>query len=299
MPAVIATGLDYSARRLSGASIKAAGYKFVNRYLWFPGQGHPWLTADEFADLAANDIEVHAIYEQNTNDPAGGWDAGVRMATQAVASAKAANLPQGHTIWMCSDAWLSTHRIPVATAMSFLDGARSVINPAGFLTGAYGFQDFVYAAQDGEHADRFWLCGAESGVRDGIHHYQWNNGRVFVDGLECDLNKQYIPMLEDDDMALLDEKIAVRAADGSIVKNPDGSDKFVTVRTILEWLGNEFNATRAVAAEPIDYDKLADEIAERVGALDGVTAAEAKSIAVGVVNNARVRFQDSTAGGGQ
>ena len=44
---VIATGLDYSASRLSGAAIRAAGHRFVNRYLWFPGQGHAYLTADE------------------------------------------------------------------------------------------------------------------------------------------------------------------------------------------------------------------------------------------------------------
>jgi hypothetical protein len=194
---VISTGLDYSARRLSGASIRAAGYRFVNRYLWFPGQRWPALTADEYRDLTANGVEVHAIYEQNTNDPAGGWNSGVTMARQAVQSAQAAGLPPGSTIYMCADAWLATHRIAVATAMSFLDGARSVLGPAGYLTGAYGFQDFVYAAQDGDHADRFWLCGAESGVRPGIHQYQWNNGRVYVDGLECDLNKQYLPMMKD------------------------------------------------------------------------------------------------------
>ena len=193
---VIATGLDYSARRLSGASIRAAGHRFVNRYLWFPGQGHAYLTADEYKDLAANGVEVHGIYEQNTSDPAGGWNAGVAMARQAVQSAQAAGLPAGRTIYMCADAWLSTHGIPVATAMSFLDGARSVLGPAGYVTGAYGFADFVYAAQDGGHADRFWLCGAESGVRNGIHMYQWNNGAVSVGGLQCDLNKQYIPMFE-------------------------------------------------------------------------------------------------------
>ncbi len=203
MPAVIATGLDYSARRLSGASIRAAGHSFVNRYLWFPGQGFPSLTAEEFADLSANGVEVHAIYEQNTNDPAGGWNSGVRMGTQAVASSKDAGLPQGHTIYMCADAWLATNGIPVATAMSFLDGARSVINPAGYLTGAYGFRDFIYAAQDGGHADRFWLCGAESGVRDGIHQYQRNyrtnpNGPDLVAGVAVDINSQYLPMLEDD-----------------------------------------------------------------------------------------------------
>lgn len=191
---VIAQGLDYSARRLTGAQVRGAGYTFVNRYLWFPGQRYPVLTDAERRDLDTARVDVHAIYEQNTNDPAGGWATGVRMGTQAALSAQAAGLPRGGVVFMCADAWLSSHGIPIATAMSFLDGARSVLRPAGYLTGAYGFADFVYAAQNGGHADVFWLCGAESGVRAGIHMYQWNNGRVYVDGLECDLNKQYLPV---------------------------------------------------------------------------------------------------------
>ncbi len=193
---VTAQGLDYSARRLSGRSIRDAGYDFVLRYLWFPGQQYPALNPTEMADLTANGVEVHGIYEQNTNDPAGGYAGGRRLAAQAVASATAATLAPGRTIFMCSDAWLSTHGIPVSTAMAFLDGARDIIDNSPYVLGAYGFRDFVYAAQDGGHADRFWLCGAESGVRDGIHLYQWNNGRAWVDGIECDLNKKYLPLLD-------------------------------------------------------------------------------------------------------
>lgn len=197
-------GLDYSARRLTGAQIKAAGYHFVNRYLDFPGQGWPPLTDFETADLLANGIEVHGIYEQNTNDPAGGYSAGQRMARQAVASAHAANLPRGSTIFMCSDAWLSKHGIPVSTAMSFLDGARPDIEAGGYVLGAYGFADFIFAAQAGGHADRFWLCGAEipdAHRPEWLHMYQWNNGRVYVphpNGLECDLNKKYLSMYNSD-----------------------------------------------------------------------------------------------------
>ncbi len=191
---VISQGLDYSARRLSGGAIRDAGYDFVLRYLWFPGQRWPALNAAEMADLAANGIEVHGVYEQDTNDPAGGYAGGRRLAAQAVASATAANLPAGSTVFLCADAWLSAHGIPVATAMAFLDGARDIIDNSPYVLGAYGFADFVYAAQDGGHADRFWLCGAESGVRGGIHLYQWNNGYVQVDGLTCDLNKMHLPL---------------------------------------------------------------------------------------------------------
>jgi hypothetical protein len=192
---VIGQGLDYSARRIGGRAIKEAGYDFVVRYLWFPGQRVSYVDAYERADLVAAGVDVHLVYEQTTADPAGGWDAGVRMARQAVQSAREIGAPPGTVIFFCADAWLSAHGIPVPTAMAFLDGARSAI--AEYTPGAYGFADFVFAAAAGGHADRFWLCGAE--IPDEhrppwLHLYQWNNGRVHVDGVECDLNKLYRPL---------------------------------------------------------------------------------------------------------
>jgi glycoside hydrolase-like protein len=264
----IATGLDYSGARLSGSAIRNAGYQFVNRYLWFPGQGVAYLTAGEYQDLTANDIEVHAIYEQTTSDPAGGWNAGVVMAQQAVRSAQSCGLPPGTTIYMCADAWLSTHGISIGTAMSFLDGARSILREAGYLTGAYGFKDFVYAAQDGGHADRFWLCGAESGVREGIHQYQWNNGRVHVSGLECDLNKQYLPMMGDD------------VSWSEPLTNPEGyTDTAGNLLAAAEYKVNKGfgpvpvfgqDRTTTLAAE-VSY--LPDNFARLNAKLDGLTAA--------------------------
>jgi len=192
---VIATGLDYSARRLPGASIRAAGHRFVIRYLWFPGQRLSYIDALEYADLVAAGVDVHLVYEQTTSDPAGGWAAGVRMGRQAVQSAREVGAPAGTTIFFCADGWLNANGIPVTTAMAFLDGARSVIGE--YTLGAYGFADFVFAAAGGGHADRFWLCGAEipeAQRPDWLHLYQWNNGRAYVDGVECDLNKQYQPL---------------------------------------------------------------------------------------------------------
>lgn len=289
---VIATGLDYSAARLSGASIRKAGYKFVNRYLWFPGQRWPSLTAAEYHDLRSNGLEVHAIYEQNTNDPAGGWRGGELMARQAVLSAQMAGMPRNSVIFMCADAWLSTHKIPVATAMAFLDGARSVIDPAGYIIGAYGFADFIFAAHKGGHADRFWLCGAEIPEQHRppwLHMYQWNNGRVYVDGVECDLNKQYIPMWdideEEDDMpytrdqlkeimreAIFDEVIHIRHDPVDPVPGHD-----VKLRTIYEFSDLSEIATRQVVeaeadalaeklegGAAVDYDVLADKVMARL-----------------------------------
>lgn len=200
MATIIGYGVDYSARQISGSALARHRYRgnplrFVHRYLDFPAQQYPALDRGEVADLTAHGLEIEAIYEENTDDPAGGWLAGQRMGRQAVTSARAAGLPTGSTIYMCADAWLSNRGITVAAAMAFLDGARTVI--AEFAIGAYGFADFIFAAAAGGHADRFWLCGTEiplEHVPEWLDAYQWNNGREYVDGVECDLIKRYRPI---------------------------------------------------------------------------------------------------------
>lgn len=235
-------GLDYSADRISGEDIKAAGYDFVVRYLWFPGQGLAYLTADEHADLVDNGIEVHAVYEEGTNDPGGGYEGGKAMARQAAQSARGANLPRGTVIFFCADAWLRTS---VLNAMAFLDGARSELeaeNNEGYIIGAYGFTDFIYAAQDGGHADRFWLCGAEDGMREGIHLYQWNNGNTNVAGVTCDINKMYqelgTPVVEDDDMALKDQSVPIYQVEGGTdTREKMGADEAIGRTVQASWTG--------------------------------------------------------------
>lgn len=223
-------GLDYSADRISGADIKAAGYDFVVRYLWFPGQGLSYLTANEHVDLTENGVEDHAVYEQGTNDPAGGYDGGHSMGVQAVESAKAARLPADRTIFFCADAWL---KVPVAVAMAFLDGSRDALAGSGYVHGAYGFTDFIYAAQDGGHAERFWLCGAESGVREGIHLYQWNNGNTTVAGVTCDINKMYQELGTKDDAMEPDERNAVISTHAAIFsKGGDQGDQSIIERLV-------------------------------------------------------------------
>lgn len=258
---MLVLGLDYSARRLSGAQIKAAGYQFVNRYLDFPGQGWPPLTAFEVADLLANDIEVHGIYEQTTSDPAGGYSAGVRMARQAVSSARAAKLPSGSTIFMCSDAWLSTHGISLGTAMYFLDGASSVIDLSGYVLGAYGFADFIFAAAEGGHADRFWLCGAEIPDEhrpNWLHMYQWNNGRVYVphpNGLECDLNKKYLSMKGDDMFEQTDRNNL-----NDITKTPGEQERIIWLTEVDALWRKTAADVEALKASGVPVDlKLSDE----------------------------------------
>lgn len=191
----LATGLDYSARRIPSSTIKAGGHSFVMRYLWFPGQRVSYIDASEYQSHKAAGLQVHLIYEQNTNDPAGGFSGGQAMARQAVQSAQAIGADPGTVIFMCADGWLQSHGISIDTAMAFLDGARPVIQAAGYRIGAYGFRDFAWTAGATDRAEVIWLCGQEPSQseqdRNPVDFYQWNNGFVTVDGVTCDLNKQF------------------------------------------------------------------------------------------------------------
>jgi Rv2525c-like, glycoside hydrolase-like domain len=101
---------------------------------------------------------VLLVVEQDKTDPAGGHDAGVAMARRALDDAASVGYPDGLPIFFCAGNWLSLAGIPDATAMSYLDGAASVVGKS--RVGAYGFRDFIQAAKAGGHAEWLWLCGA-------------------------------------------------------------------------------------------------------------------------------------------
>ena len=96
-------GLDYSAGRIPGAAIRDAGYGFVMRYLWFPGQQHAFLTADEALDLRAAGIAIGPIFESTASRAAQGWDAGVADANTAVEQLEAVGAPTDQVIYFTID----------------------------------------------------------------------------------------------------------------------------------------------------------------------------------------------------
>ena len=141
---------------------------------------------------------VLLVAEQGTTDPAGGHDAGAAMAQRALDDAASAGYPDTLPIFFCADGWLSLAGIPVDTAISYLDGAASVLGK--HRIGAYGFRDFIQAAKAGGHAEWLWLCGSppdDGELAQGWPHlYQWNGAHIYPGGLEADLNWAYPGVLE-------------------------------------------------------------------------------------------------------
>lgn len=194
-------GADYSARELTPAELDAfTAYdiRFLIRYIgWpdnpkcishYPGAYQAHVNAGRMVLLAA---------ENTGSDPAGGFSGGVAMAQRALSDANSIGYPATLPIFFCADGWLSSNNIPVEVAMSYLDGAASVAGHA--RTGAYGFRDFIEAANAGGHASWLWLCGSaptDAELAEGWpHFYQWNNGTIDPGGVAADLDWAYAGVL--------------------------------------------------------------------------------------------------------
>jgi hypothetical protein len=199
---IVTYGADYSAHELTPAELDSFTHyhlRFLIRYIGWPD--NPKCISHypgAYHDLVSSGRIVLLVIEDGTTDPAGGHEGGVAMAHRAAQDADSIGYPHNWPIFFCADGWLALSNIPVATAMSYLDGAASVIGKN--RTGAYGFRDFIQAAKAGGHAEWLWLCGtapADGEVAQGWPHlYQWNGGFIYPGGMQADLNWAYPGVLE-------------------------------------------------------------------------------------------------------
>jgi hypothetical protein len=195
-------GADYSASKLSPSELDSfTGYdlRFLIRYIGWPGSPKciSHYPGAYQAHVNAGRM-VLLVAEQGTNDPAGGFGGGAAMGQRALSDARSVGYPDSLPIFFCADGWLASNGIPVATAMSYLDGAASVVGRD--RTGAYGFRDFIQPANAGGHASWLWLCGSpptDAELAQGWPHiYQWNNGTIRPGGVEADLDWAYPGVLD-------------------------------------------------------------------------------------------------------
>lgn len=195
----MATGLDYSAGVISPAAIVAAGHTFVIRYVEDPALGlsAKHITAAEYAALTAAGLRVFLVFEADTTDITdgpGGNPEGVAHAHRAAAGAAAVGYPRGLPIFFACDEHLTAAQVTVG--MQYLDGAATGLAGTGWLLGAYGFAEFVSAAQAGRRAAVFWQCGHDPGPAAGVHLWQRNDIAPLpvLGGVPCDVNVAYLPV---------------------------------------------------------------------------------------------------------
>ncbi|MDU0289263.1 glycoside hydrolase domain-containing protein [Saccharothrix longispora] len=199
-----AFGLDYSARELSPAEIDDYNRRtphqpisFLIRYIGYPGN-RKCISAYPGALKAHEDSGriVLLVHQIGYTDFHGGRAAGRAHASTALADANAQGYPDGRPIFFAFDRWLSGNSqagpLTLGHVWDYLQGAIDVLGSQ--RVGLYGFFDVIHPAVREGRVRWTWLCGAESGVIDGVSFYQWNNGRVYPGGLECDLNKAYVDL---------------------------------------------------------------------------------------------------------
>lgn len=185
-------GLDYSAGRIPGAALRAAGYGFVVRYVDDPARGlnSKHIRPEEFKDLVANGVTCWLVHEVGTTDWSGGFAAGADHARRARAGADWIGYPQGGVIFFCADMHLTAGQIPAALA--YLDGAASVIGRGA--VGCYGFFEFVDAAIAQGKAAYYWQCGIAPDATDPVHIWQRNDIKTTVGGVAVDINELLRPI---------------------------------------------------------------------------------------------------------
>jgi len=181
-------GADYSGGELSPAELDrftTYDLRFLLRYIGWPD--NPKCISHypgAYQKLAGSGRVVLLVAQQGTADPVGGHDAGVAMAQRALDDAASVGYPDTLPIFFCAGGWLSLSGIPVDTALSYLDGAASVLGK--HRIGAYGFRDFIQAAKAGGHAEWRWLCGSppdDGELAQGWPHlYRWNGAHIYPGG---------------------------------------------------------------------------------------------------------------------
>ncbi|AIG78474.1 Hypothetical protein AJAP_28180 [Amycolatopsis japonica] len=195
MPTYSEYWVDYSARKISGAAMAAArigpnGERCTGtiRYIDAPHLlSTKHTNKSEYDDLIAHGLKVRLVHQGNTKDADSGFHGGVSRARRAKAGAD--HLGYTGVIFFTND---RTTLPDPAAWRAYLDGAASVLGRE--RVGAYGFANALNAAVG--HASAFWQAGRESDLVPHTNVYQWNNGRVYISGTECDLNKvirDYVP----------------------------------------------------------------------------------------------------------
>ena len=177
-------GVDYAWGRPGVSALRAAGVKFVCRYLSHDTTGKN-LTAAEAASLSAAGIWVVVVWESTASRALGGHVAGAADARAAASQARACGMPDGRPIYFAVDFDAVAAQQPAIDA--YLDGAASVLGRA--RVGLYAGYAVIKRAFDDGKITWGWQTYAWSGGRwDRRAHLQQyrNDQRINGVGLDYD-----------------------------------------------------------------------------------------------------------------
>ncbi len=177
-------GVDYAFGRPSTAALKAAGVRFVCRYLSHSPSKN--LTASEARTLSDAGLWIVVVWETTAKRALDGRAAGVADATAARAQAGSCGMPADRPVYFAVDWDASSGQQSAINA--YLDGAASVLGRGG--VGLYAGYGPVKRALDGGHVPWAWQTYAWSGGRwDRRAQLQQYSNDHTIDGVGCDYDR--------------------------------------------------------------------------------------------------------------
>src|SRR5579875_3114511 len=138
------------------ADIRAQGADGVMCYI-SPTDGQPGskdATPAEVHAYRSDGLWVGLNWESTGTTFTGGYAAGVADAQAALLLIEARGYPKGCAVYFSLDTYVSDGQLGAAQA--YADGIRSVLAPAGWLTGVYGSYYVMESVVGGGHADSGW-----------------------------------------------------------------------------------------------------------------------------------------------
>jgi hypothetical protein len=197
MPTSIGRWFDYSGGRPTGAALKKAGATGTLRYAGLGAAGKR-ITAAEYADLTAAGIAVLFVSELGTNDSWGtstddDYARGKANALATLADLRAAKVPADKMFVAAASDSHTAAQWQVTDTVKYVTAYRDVFGLA--FAGHYGFSDSQITVHAAGVASWFWRCGTEP-TESWVHFWQRNVAPTVltVDGIQCDINEQYIPI---------------------------------------------------------------------------------------------------------
>lgn len=179
-------GLDYSAGRIPGTAIRDAGYKFVMRYLWFPGQQHAYLNPEEARDLRAAGVAIGPIFESTAERAAQGYAAGAADAHTAAEQLADVGAPADQAIYFTVD--FDAPEGVQGAINDYFRGAASVVGVD--RVGCYsGFFPLARLLNGGLTRYGWQTLGWSGGNREPRAALFQNGNVTSVAGVKCDINE--------------------------------------------------------------------------------------------------------------
>jgi len=186
-------GLDYAGGRPSGQDLKAAGVRFVCRYLSDGGPALPGkqLLPQEAADLKANGIEIVSNWETTADFMLGGYQAGHTDAQRARDWVVHCGGPADGVIYFSCDFDEAESQQPVVN--DYLRACGDVLGGPDKV-GLYGAYWVGMRALNAGVCHYLWQTQAWSGgnVDSRVNIVQRNKlGYKYVGGVQCDYNEAH------------------------------------------------------------------------------------------------------------